>query len=177
MAEIAHIFTDGGVIGRNPSDTGGVWAWVQVSRENARLGFALGAVTPAEAGLAKVSNNLTELLAAVEAMEALPAGWNGTIHTDSHCTLRRLVNDRASMKGIPAWLQDRLKAARGRLGGFQVRLLGGHPDDAELGRGARADGARVSSHNVYVDTLCAQAKGRFLRERVEARYRGAQAGA
>lgn len=155
---IAALYTDGGVIGRNPSSVGGTWAWCQVD-ENGVLGRWLsGIVEPIAAGLATITNNYTELLAAVEGLEKLPASWDGTVYTDSQVTLYRISKDRAKAKynGIPAELVARVKTAKERLGAYKVVLLGGHPTRAELAAGVRKDGYPCSQHNVFCDKLCGQ---------------------
>jgi hypothetical protein len=93
------------------------------------------------------------MLAAVQAMEALPDGWHGTLYTDSQVTLLRLTSGR-SFNGIPDALVARLRAAQARLGRYGVVLVGGHPTRAELHAGFRKDGLPVSWHNVFVDRLC-----------------------
>lgn len=151
------VFTDGGCAGRNPSALGGSWAWVQVAG-GVEVRRASGTVTPAQVGLPVVTNNLTELLAAVEALEACPAGWAGTIHTDNKVTLHRVhprpKPARPSMVGIPQALRDRLAAAKARLGRYAVRLVAGHPTGAELAAGRTAKGVLASPFNVACDILC-----------------------
>jgi hypothetical protein len=63
------------------------------------------------------------------------------------------------MAGIPACLQERLVAAKVRLGRYRVVLLGGHPTPEELAAGARAGAVPVSEHNCWCDAACvAQAR-------------------
>ena len=51
------LYTDGGVIGQNPSPIGGTWAWCMVSEGGERTRHAYGYVTPADLGTPTVSNN------------------------------------------------------------------------------------------------------------------------
>lgn len=157
-------YCDGGVCGPNPSALGGTWAWCHVLRtgpddEGYRKTWSAGAITPEEAGLPAITNNLTELIAAVYCLEDLPDGWGGLLHTDSRITLCRVVKKPlgrkpAAMHGIPQWLQDRLHAVKARLGNYTVVLLGGHPTRAELAAGLQKDGYPVSVHNVWCDQEC-----------------------
>jgi ribonuclease HI len=156
------VYTDGGVIGRNPSTRGGTWAWIQVGVQEGQekiLAEACGTITPAQAGLPAITNNYTELLAAIQALEALPEQWAGTLYTDSLITLRRieqslLGNKPSPLNGIPDNLRQRLVACKRRLGPYSVRLLGGHPTKLDLARGYRADGKPCSRYNVYCDATC-----------------------
>jgi ribonuclease HI len=114
------LYCDGGVIGRNPSDIGGVWAWCLVDTLGAltmRRGFlvpptanqfAHNAILFAveqqlmgtdihiehfpgsESVAGRCSNNHTELYAMLDGMEHLPDGWEGSIVSDSIVTLRRM---------------------------------------------------------------------------------------
>lgn len=154
------VYADGGVININPSPHGGTWAciFVDLATGPAPGGTiiltASGIVTPNDIGLPTVSNNLTELLACVEAMERLPDGWGGVIHTDSYVTLCRLANANPSFSGIPDHLRTRTWTARRRLGRFSVALLDGHPTRAQLAAGIGKRGNKVSAWNVACDKEC-----------------------
>lgn len=150
---IEQAYADGGVAGVNPSAIGGTWAWVHVSGGVA-VREASGAVTPAQAGLPRITNNLTELLACLHCLEALPDGWDGTLYTDSNVTRCRLVNDDPGMAGIPEDMQARAWDARLRLGRFKVVLLDGHPTQAQLASGVGKRGNPCSPWNVRADRLC-----------------------
>lgn len=163
MIEPASIYSDGGVIGRNPSPRGGTWAYCLVDARNRRCGHDNGVVTPDEVGLPAISNNLTEFLAALRGLEAVPDGWSGTLWTDSEVTCSRLVGGRCS-PSLPDEFWERARAAFRRLGPVVVNLVGGHPKPHELARGYRTvptiGGRRrlpVSHHNVFCDRLCGEA--------------------
>lgn len=167
---IAAVFTDGGVIGKNPSEVGGTWAFCHVGADGKRLRDGCGVVQPSDVGLPAVTNNLTELLAAVLALEGLPEEWEGTFHTDSLVTLYRVRGYQRGEKpskfnGIPDSIRSRLESAVDRLGRFTCMLLGGHPSKKDLARGSRADGTPVSIHNVYCDQICSTQARKFLAER------------
>lgn len=170
----AEVFTDGGVIGRNPSELGGTWAYIMVPTSptfgihdwpEAMQPYATwlkgrcvvrdsGVVAPSDIGLKFVSNNVTELWAAMEALERMPAGWGGNLCTDSGVTQCRLVNKSPSFRGIPADLRDRFWKARQRAGAFRVTLLSGHPTKAHLAAGIGKRGTPVSEWNVACDEEC-----------------------
>lgn len=152
--EVTSLYADGGVIGRNPSAVGGTWAWVQVNADGEHVRTGSGIVTPIFHGLDLITNNLTELLAAVLGLESLPTGWVGTVYTDSQVTLYRITRDKTKWAGIPAVLVERTQAARKPLGAYTVVLLGGHPTKAELAAGVRRDGFPCSPHNVWCDKAC-----------------------
>lgn len=158
MSDQDGLFTDGGIRGRNPSPLGGSWCWILVA-SGLPVREESGFVTPADVGLPTVTNNVTELIAALHALEGMPPGWCGTLYTDSQITLYR-VEQRAKgrkaarMAGVPSWIQERLQRAKARLGAYRVSLLGGHPTAHELNRGCRADGLPVSLWNVHCDRVC-----------------------
>lgn len=146
-----QLYTDAGVIGRNPSKHGGTWAWCLVANGE-RIDQNSGTITPTEAGMEVITNNFTELLAAVIGLENLPAGvicchW----FTDSNVTLLRLTTS-DKFNGIPGWLANRARAVRRRV--LSAVLLGGHPNKKELVSGVRKDGFPVSVHNVWCDKTC-----------------------
>ena len=64
-APIVGLYTDGGVIGQNPSLIGGTWAWCLVDASGEMRRHAVGWLTPAELDAEAVTNNHTELLALV----------------------------------------------------------------------------------------------------------------
>jgi ribonuclease HI len=162
VSQTWDLYSDGGTLGASPSPLGGTWAWVAVG--HAREAEASGVLTAADCGLPRVSCNVTELAAAVFALEAAPAGWRGVLWTDSRCTLLRVRRSprQAKLNGVPAWLAARLAAAKARAGGYEVRALGGHPTRADLERGRFLTGEACSVHNVYCDRLCGLAGDRFL---------------
>lgn len=161
FANVARIYSDGGVMGPNPSERGGTWAFCYVDHADNMIQGWGGVVLPGEIGMGAVTNNLTELLALLLAIEPLPEGWSGGLFTDSLVTLRRFTEGCTAYSGIPDFLKDRVKLARDRLGSHTITLLGGHPSQADLARGHRSDGYPVSKHNRYCDRRCNQARADF----------------
>lgn len=163
MSEVIDLYCDGGVIGKNPSGRGGTWAWVTVGKMG-RVRHQSGVVQPDDVGLPSITNNLTELLAALEGMESLPDRWNGTIYTDSRvtqCRIRR-TKKQAKLNGIPEPIRIRVAAAKARLGNYCVSLVGGHPSKNDLAYGHKRDGTPCSIHNVFCDNLCKAASRQTL---------------
>lgn len=154
------LYCDGGLIGANPSRLGGTWACVIVTHGVGHEVFS-GIVTPADAGMGTISNNYTELEAAVQALERAPAGWTGVIHTDSNVTRCRLIAKKPKMKGIPGHLQERLRKAKARVGAFTVVLLDGHPTPLQLMHGKGKRGNPVSAWNVKCDAECTRLANQF----------------
>jgi ribonuclease HI len=158
------LFADGGVIGSNPSAIGGTWAWRWV-REGAESCSFSGVITPQQAGLPAITNNLTEMLALVSGLQALPASWAGVVYSDSQITLGRIFLG-WKWKNIPLWLHHEYQQARARLVNWdkiQWVLLQGHPTRAELAAGIGSRGYPVSEHNVWVDKTCGERAAEFLK--------------
>ena len=109
MSEILRVYCDGGILGQNPSKRGGTYAWIQVENDE-ELIWDYGCVTPDDLGVIAVTNNQTELYAAVMALEAMPEGSQGVLWTDSQVTLHRLVHQR-KFANIPKWLIERTKTS------------------------------------------------------------------
>lgn len=167
-----YLYTDGGLISKSPSALGGTWAWVRVI-DGCEVVHSSGVVTPADLGLKHVSSNVTELLAAVIALESVEETWTGVLWTDSLVTLCRLQGSE-KFTGVPEELRRRCRTQRIRRGKdredvarFEVKLLGGHPSKRDLFRGRRLkDGLPVSKWNVLCDNLCCEEARRFLDKRV-----------
>ncbi len=160
MKAPTRIYTDGSTIGRNPSTTGGTWAFCWVDENGERFGEASGVVVPADMGKPVVTNNDMEFLAALLALENVFEGWAGTLWTDSKVTRSRILGGRKSHP--PAIFLERLAAVKGRLGFFAVLMLAGHPTQADLKRGTNWLGVPVSEHNCFCDALCQEESARHL---------------
>lgn len=148
-----HVYCDGGVIGPNPSPLGGTWAFCWV-RHGMVIRKGSGVITPADAQLTHVTNNLTELLAVVQGLTPLPPHWTGWLCTDSAITIQRL---KGGFQGtsVPDWLKRRVFKLRARSIRPQYLLLGGHPTAAELAAGTLTrNGRPCSPHNVWCDEEC-----------------------
>lgn len=148
------LYADGGVIGANPSPIGGTWAWCLVDARGQRVCEYSGTLL-ATPELPFVTNNVTELVALVNGLEALPHGWSGTVYSDSWVSLQRVFLA-AKLKNVPGWLVDRLQALQSsrKLASMSYVLLDGHPTKAQLTAGVGKRGAPVSVHNVWADTEC-----------------------
>ena len=174
LTQVVSLFTDGGVVVRNPSPVGGTFAVRLVDAGGTCLVEGSGAVTLAElAPLPWVGNNLTEVAAVTLGLELLPDGWAGTVYTDSLNALRR-CRDCLSQQcppWLPADLWGRLYAARRRLGDLTWVLLSGHPTADELAAGLSKKGRPVSPHNVAADDACRDQAARMM-----ARHEAARAG-
>lgn len=148
------VYADGGVIQRNPSPIGGTWAWCHVSASGERIRTDSGVILPRHS-LPEITNNLSEYVALVRSLEALPEGWSGAVYSDSQVTLARLFKG-ARCKGLPPVLVRQGAAATERLdwGCLSPVLLQGHPTKAELLAGIGKEGRPVSEHNVWCDLEC-----------------------
>lgn len=169
----AYVYADGGVLFHSRSPFGGTWAWRHVNRAGDVVCQEAGVAVPRRyarqqidrlldvpthvAPLETVTNNYTELLAALHGLEALPDRWSGTVCSDSQITLGRISGQYRKMNGIPEAIQERLRVQRRRLGEIRVRLLAGHPSKDDLTAGTKAKNGvlyPVSLHNVWCDARC-----------------------
>lgn len=142
------LYTDGGCILKNPSVYGGTWACLAV-KDGKMLWMRSGIVTPADIFLPAVTNNYTELLAAVIGLLIVrdKVDW----YTDSQVTLKRLTNSNA-WAGIPGWLKGDALYCRKKIN--NAYLLGGHPTIEELASGKSREGYPVSMFNKICDLEC-----------------------
>lgn len=152
-----RLFTDGGLIGRNPSADGLTWAWCRVEngvRVDEDYGWLRASELPMrpETGLHEATSNQAEFLAALQAFEALAPGEIVHVYTDSAVTIKRWA-EMGALHGIPVMWRVRMNACLKRHGGSFWHHVDGHPSKADLERGRKENGDMVSEHNVYVDAL------------------------
>lgn len=163
-SKIITLYADGGVIKKNPSAIGGTYAWCAVDEAGNRV-IEAGGVVPAPAGRL-VTNNHMEQIAIVLALEAMPAGWTGTVFSDLMIALGRVFKGWA-IRNLPANVAQRSAAAVARLGAIETVLLQGHPTRADLERGIGAKrNLPVSIHNVWCDQRCGEEGRKFAEESV-----------
>jgi ribonuclease HI len=165
---IVAVYSDGGVVLKNPSPWAGTWAWVHVDEAGQVVNEGSG-VLPGSAAR-PVSNNVAELEAAVRGIEALPAGCTPfALYTDSDVTAGRISATYSgtgytyAYRGISDALRERAQACIARYE-YGVVLLAGHPTRAELAAGRSRGGLPVSPHNVRCDALCKERAIEFLDE-------------
>ena len=158
---VTTLYSDGGVVERNPSPVAGVWAWCAADQTGWRViedgGFIL-------ATDGQISNNQMEWCAAMLALEAMPNGWSGALLTDSRNVLDRLAYLRAHLglpdsqvvvpKNLPWQWYRRMVTSLLRLGEIDFRHVKGHPTAADLKRGFTASGQPVSDQQVWCDAEC-----------------------
>ena len=163
-----RLFTDGGLVGKNPSSEAGTWAWCLVRPDGVRVESARGIVLPRQFGDDKISSNTTELVAAVFGLEHAGGAGIGKVswYTDSKTTWRRLSSWGKKLKwsGIPKDFKIRACAATAFMGGRYI--LAGHPSKDQLIRGTK-NSVPVSPHNVFVDDLAKQAGADFREGRYD----------
>lgn len=161
--EVKAIYTDGGVVGRNPSPIGGTFAWCHVDRHGLRLATNAGILKPEPALVHAISSNVMELYALIECLLALPAEWYGVVGCDSMITIGR-VFDSWQLAQIPNWLIARLGQALRHVDIEKCKpvLLAGHPTQGELDVGfSKKRQLAVSIHNVWCDAECNEQKRFF----------------
>jgi len=172
---IIRAYSDGGIIGPNPSSAGGTWYYI-VTEEEKILDECGGVLRPVDLDpktKPPVTNNITELYALCSAIIGSWPGIPGAgetriedvkpnahliVHTDSFVSLSRLQNADASMENVPEWLVCKVRLAQEHLRrflSFHFVLLQGHPtkSDLEAGIGAKRK-LPVSIWNVKCDAGC-----------------------
>lgn len=158
---IARVTCDGGVAEKNPSPHGGMWAWRSRTADGQIVAEASGIVLAAEVDLTpkQVTNNFTEVLAVLIALEWLPAGWAGEVRTDSLITIRCFRNLKPRV-WLPKSINTRMVNAVARLGQLSHTLLNGHPTKAQvaqLSQGVALTGERgypLCLDNHWCDMAC-----------------------
>lgn len=159
--ETTHIYCDGGCISKNPSPHGGTWAYVLLQNETV-LKEDSGIILPTDVRLPTVSNNISELIAALNALNQMSDGWAGTIHTDSMITMFRVSRKNAALNGVPPCVREYRKQVLQRMGRFDVVLLNGHPTAQHLRENKGHGGLPVSKWNVLCDEMCGEEAYNFL---------------
>jgi ribonuclease HI len=160
-----EMYTDGGVVGHNPSKWGGTWAY-RILHDGLVVAERSGFITPRQAQVPAVTNNLTEMLAVVRAMDDVPNDWMGMVLSDSQITLGRLFLG-WKWKNIPDWLVNefaRMKIWHDHFAKWEHALLQGHPTKNELLIGKGSRGYPVSEHNVWCDKACGERASKWLEE-------------
>lgn len=165
---IIAVYADGGVIGVNPSPIGGTWAWCHVDATETRIACDSGVTLPRPT-CPLITNNLTEMIALVRGLSALPEGWSGAVYSDSQITLGRLFEG-WKLNNIPLVLARQAQEALRRLdlANTYYVLLDGHPTRAQLLAGAGKRGNPVSEHNVWCDQACGKAAKAYQAEKATA---------
>ena len=156
---VMDIYCDGGTAGPNPSRLGGAWCWCGIVDDEI-VREETGTIFPSDIGLPTVSCNITELLAAIHALEEMPDSWNGRLYTDSLVTRSRLLKKNPKLTGVPQKLRDRLFAVRKRFPHIKAIQIAGHPTAIDLARGYRVNknSKRIptSVHHVHCDAICTE---------------------
>lgn len=162
-----RLYTDGGVIQKNPSPIAGTWAYVKTDQHNEMISCKKGILLPIDVFSKPVTNNQTELLAALYALQSIDRDDTATIFSDSAVTLGRIFNS-YRWKNIPPWMHDIFRQTTQRLQYWSVHqrfggvLLAGHPTRKELAVGKGRNGFPVSKWNVRCDELCGEAASEHL---------------
>ena len=157
------LFVDGGLVGKNPSKLGGTWCYCWVDTKDQLMHHRCGLILPEEMGVEAVTNNQTELLAAIYALDSVADGWHGDLFTDSKVTLYRIMRGIPEGKpGVPEWLRQELMKLRS-LKRWRAILVGGHPTRRELERGYRIkNNLPVHQFNQFCDSECQRLARNFL---------------
>ena len=156
----SQIFVDGGIIGRNPSKIGGTFCWIWIGSDNQPIKSGWGIITPEDLGVPKITNNMTELIAAVRALTSVPPDWAGTLYTDSKVTRIRLTFGE-KFKNIPQCIRQKVLNLR-RNRRWKVVQVAGHPTQEDLLAGFRVGTTLpVSIHNVSCDLKCQELAKEF----------------
>lgn len=161
--EILAVYADGGVLGKNPSSIGGTWAWCHVSVgelvvpvvSTCIVARAADYIFPHHLGAETITNNVSEYVALLRCLQALPEGWSGPVYSDSAITLGRFGMGWRH-ENVPGILEVEMHEARQRLGKLTWNLLDGHPTRKQLEAGVGKRGGKVSSFNAWCDARCTE---------------------
>jgi hypothetical protein len=205
---VQAVYADGGVCGKNPSETGGTYAWCHVDAAGNILRTGCGLMVPEhlavharmfvngrppdrampslislapvatveEVGEVNwsprwVTNNMTEFMGLLTALEALPRGWSGMACSDSEITIGRFFLGWHLRNIEKAWA-DRCRQIVSILGTVTPVRLDGHPTLKELSDGIGHRGHLVSRHNVWCDRECTALAAGWNRYLVTLRQQG-----
>lgn len=160
--EIVAVYADGGVILKNPSSIGGTWAFCAVDVAGNHVIEQGGVVIGSNER--PITNNITEQIAIVKALEAMPDGWSGTVYSDSQIALGRVFKGWRG-KNLPSNVIERTQKAIKRMGRIKPVLLKGHPTQKQLKEGFAHKGRRttpVSIHNVWCDKACTEQARNYM---------------
>lgn len=159
-AKVVAVFCDGGLIGMNRY--GGTWAWCGVDEDGFRVQWDSGFV-PQPSPDRPVTNNHTEQIAIVKALEAMPKNWSGLVYSDSKIALGRVFRGYRT-KNLPQNIIDRTLEAYKNAGIIEPVHLQGHPtrEDLENGIGKKRN-LEVSIHNVWCDLECERQREAYFR--------------
>lgn len=164
IALITSVYCDGGLLAMNR--LGGVWSWCGVNITGHRVYSQRGTVLQIQPHR-PVTNNHTEQIAIIKALEALPKGWSGTVYSDSNVALGRIF-DKFGTKNLPTNIIQRSIDAVERLGKLKGSLLQGHPTENDLIRGiGERRNLPVSIHNHFVDISCELEKKEYFDKKAE----------
>lgn len=157
---------DGGVLGMNPSRYGGMIACRLIEADGEAVFSLSRLVFPAEIGLPKVTNNVTELMAVLLGMDQLPDHWSGCILTDSQVTYYRIhPRKKSKFSGVPVPIIQQLDRHKSRLGRYQIELVKGHPQAEDLRRGTDRLGRKVHADQHWCDEECNRLAEAFFQQR------------
>lgn len=168
--DVKKVVCDGGLVAMNKY--GGTWAWTGVNDLNRRIigesGFVEGPPSkqPDKSFTRHVTNNHSEQIAIVKALESMPDGWEGTVISDSRIALGRVFNRHTwSMKNLPPNILERTHAAMTRMGpGIKSLNIQGHPTEDDIRKGwGRHRNLPVLIHNVYVDWECERQREEYFK--------------
>ncbi len=173
--EKVFVFSDGGIIGSNPSPIGGTWAYCIMTPEDRMIGSGSGIILTAGAKQAagdcdmvqqdnlpfdSVENNLMEMIAAVEGLKRTKAGDSIIWGCDNNNTIQRITGSWA-WNGIPHDIKE-LAQEIARTRTIVPILLSGHPTKAQLLSGIGKRGTPVSKWNQWCDSECNRVKKLYV---------------
>lgn len=167
-----YLYTDGGVILKNPSIHGGTWAYIMLDSNHNICGADSGVILGSSYDLPETTNNFTEMYALLRGLTALPDRWAGQVLIDSDITMGRYTGRYSKWNGIPEEMQEWAQRTRARIGtGARFHLIAGHPEEEHLRQGFRPKPVgngfrnyRVSLYNVWCDAAATRAGEVYCRD-------------
>ena len=162
-----YLYTDGGVVLKNPSTIGGTWAWCLVEDDKV-IRQDSGHITPKQMFSPTVTNNQTELYAVIRGFTGLNDRDIVEVRSDSEITLGRVFKHYA-FNNIPNWMVDFMDEEIDRLRNFKkftYELMDGHPTREQVEKGIGKRGHVTSKWNVWCDEECRRQAKKLLLEQL-----------
>jgi ribonuclease HI len=150
-----RLYTDGGLLSKNPSDKGGTWAWVCVDEEDNVLAKESGIVLPHHIDRERVTNNQSELTAIYRGLRSLPNGWQGQLWSDSRIALQWIGGTPGrTWTSVPRRLSNLVihELHRNRTTGGRIEFM--HLD-------GHREGSEFHKFNVMCDRMCNEERAKW----------------
>lgn len=157
MLDIQSIWTDAGLLSRNPSDKGSVWAGVYVGQGGNVLMTKKGHLLCNQT-LPSITSHVAELYAIIRALDSVPSEWTGEVYSDNETAIGWYFQT-YKVNALPALVLREMLTSRNRLFNFpkiEFAVCKSNPTQKELMYKRALDGTDmpVSIYNKMADKIC-----------------------